>query len=139
MRRTLILAGALGALGGPALAEHGAWDLRGAQVWSNICLSQETGDARGLRVFVRAQGVTPRIIVQMAEGAPLPPLATRAAQVDAKGLSFTVAATGEVFTGRVVGDVLVLKTRRLGETPLRLRRRSEASGFPVCVGDDGRS
>lgn len=139
MRRTLILAGALGALGGPAVAEPGAWDLRGAQVWSNICLSQETGDARGLRVFVRGQGMTPRIIVQTAEGAPLPPLATRAARVDARGLSFTVTATGEVFSGRFAGEVLLLNTKRLGQTPLRLHRRGAANRFPVGVGDDGRA
>lgn len=139
MRQTLIVAGVLSALGGPALAGDGSWDLRGAQAWSNICLSQATGDARGMRVFVRAEGASPRIVVQTAEGAPLPPLAASAAKVDAKGLSFTVTATGEVFTGSFAGDVLLLKTRRLGEAPLRLHRRSDARGFPVCVGDDGRA
>lgn len=133
MRRTLILAWAL--LAGPAQA--GSWDLRGAETWSNICLSQETGDARGMRVFVRPEGMSPRIVVQTAEGAPLPPLAAHAAKVNARGLGFTVTATGEVFTGRFVGETLVLKNKRLGT--VRLRRRGEAAGFPVCVGDDGRA
>ncbi|CAN5902086.1 hypothetical protein BH11PSE1_BH11PSE1_18890 [soil metagenome] len=143
MRRIAITASMLSLLATGALAQSGPptkpWDLRKAQAFSNICLSQETGDARGMRLFVRPEGATPRVVVQTAEGAPLPPLAASAAKVDAKGLTFTVAATGEMFVGSFVGDVLMLKTKRLGKAPLRLHRRSDAAGFPVCVGDDGRA
>lgn len=143
MRRIAITASMLSLLAAGALAQSGPptkpWDLRKAQAWSNMCLSQETGDARGMRVFVRPEGATPRVVVQTAEGAPLPPLAASAAKVDAKGLSFTVTASGEVFVGSFVGEELMLKTKRLGKSPLRLHRRSDAAGFPVCVGDDGRA
>jgi hypothetical protein len=137
--RVWIAAMAFSLLAGPALAQSGPptkpWDLRKAQAFSNMCLSQETGDARGMRVFVRPEGATPRVVVQTAEGAPLPPLAASAAKVDAKGLSFT--ASGEVFTGSFVGDLLMLKTQRLGK--VRLHRRNDTGGFPVCAGDEGRA
>ncbi len=143
MRRVLMTAGALSLLASSAVAQSGPptkpWDLRKAQAYSNMCLSQETGDARGMRVFIRPEGATPRVVVQTAEGAPLPPLTTSAAKVDAKGLSFTVTASGEVFVGSFVGEVLMLKTKRLGKAPLRLHRRNHAAGFSVCVGDDGRA
>lgn len=135
MRRTLILAGALGALGGPALADCGSWDLGGAQAWSNICLSQATGDARGMRVIVRPAGAAPRVLVQVAEGAPLPPAAV-AAKIEGQAVSFTTAG-GERFAGRFQGQDLRLSTPRLGTVVLH--RRGLAEAFPVCTGQEGRS
>lgn len=140
MRRALITATTLSLLAGAAMAQSGPptepWDLREAQAFSNMCLSQETGDARGLRVFVQAPGAKPRIVTQVAEGAPLAPQAATAAQVTGTTVSFTTAG-GEAFRGTLSDKALTLSSNRLPR--LVLHRRSDAKGFPVCTGVEGRS
>lgn len=140
MRRALITATALSLLAGPALAQSGPptepWDLRGAQAFSNMCLSQDTGDARGMRVFLQAEGAKPRIVTQVAEGAPLAPQAATAALVMGTAMSFTTAS-GEAFKGTLSDKALTLSSQRLPK--LVLHRRSDAKGFPVCTGEEGRS
>lgn len=139
MRRGLITAAAL-SLAGPALAQGGPptkpWDLRKAQAFSNICLSQETGDARGLRVFIQADGAKPRIVTQAAEGAPMAPQAATGATVAGASVSFTTAG-GEAFRGTLSDKALTLSSKRLPR--LVLHRRSDAKGFPVCTGVEGQS
>lgn len=140
MRRTFIIATTLSLLAGPALAQSGPptepWDLRPAQAFSNICLSPETGDVRGLRVFLQAPGARPLIVTQVAEGAPMAPQAATAAKVTGSAVSFTTAG-GEVFRGTLSDKALTLSSKRLPR--LVLHRRSDAKGFPVCTGVEGRS
>ena len=140
MRRTFIISSALSLLAGPALAQSGAptkpWDLRKAQAFSNMCLSQETGDERGLRVFIPAPGAGPLIVTQVAEGAPLAPQAATAARVTGTAVSFTTAG-GEMFRGTLSDKALTLSSKRLPR--LVLHRRSDAKGFPVCTGVEGQS
>lgn len=140
MARIAFTAVALGLLAGPALAQGGPptqpWDLRKAQTFSNMCLSQETGDARGLRVFIQAPGAKPLIVTQVAEGAPMAPQATTAARVTGTAVSFTTAG-GEAFQGTLSDKALTLSSQRLPK--LVLHRRSDAKGFPVCTGAEGQS
>ena len=140
MRRAFIITSTLSLLAGTALAQSGPptepWDLRPAQAFSNICLSQETGDARGLRVFVRVPGARPLIVTQVAEGAPMPPQAATAAKVTGTAVSFTTAG-GETFRGVLSDTALTLSSQRLPR--LVLHRRSDAKGFPVCTGAEGQS
>lgn len=140
MARIAFTAIALSLLVGPALAQGGPptepWDLRKAQAFSNMCLSQETGDARGLRVFIQAPGARPLIVTQVAEGAPMAPQAATAASVTGNMVSFTTAG-GEVYRGTLSDKALTLSSTRL--PTLVLHRRSDAKGFPVCTGAEGRS
>lgn len=143
MLRELVAACAIGfAWSGPALADAGPptepWDLRKAEAWSNFCLSAATGDAMGMRVFVRPPGAKPRIVSQVAEGAPMAPSAT-ISTLDGKAVTFTVEATGEVFTGLFAGDTLTLRSKRLAKAPLVLHRRDDAKGLPTCQAGEGRS
>ncbi|WP_340644095.1 hypothetical protein [Phenylobacterium sp.] len=138
MRRIIVTASALSLLASGAAAQSGApsqpWDLRKAQAFSNMCLSQETGDARGMRVFIQAPGARPLIVTQVAEGAPLPPQAATAAKVTGTAVSFTTAG-GEVFRGTLSDKALTLSSKRLPR--LLLHRRGDAKGFPVCTGAEG--
>lgn len=140
MRRTFIITLVLSLLAGPALAQSGPptkpWDLRKAQAFSNICLSQETGDARGLRVFLQAPGAGPLIVTQVAEGAPMAPQAATTAKLTGAAVSFTTAG-GEAFRGVLSDKALTLSSKRLPR--LVLHRRSDAKGFPVCTGTEGQS
>ena len=140
MRRTFVIASVLSLLAWPALARSGPptepWDLSKAQAFSNMCLSQETGDARGLRVFIQADGARPRIVTQVAEGAPMAPQAAVAARVTGTAVSFTTAG-GEAFQGTLSDKALTLASKRLPR--LVLHRRSDAKGFPVCAGTEGQS
>ena len=140
MRQTFVIASSLSLLASGALAQSGPptepWDLRKAQAFSNICLSQETGDARGLRVFIQAPGARPLIVTQVAEGAPMAPQATTAARVTGPAVSFTTAG-GETFQGTLSDKALTLSSKRLPK--LVLHRRSDAKGFPVCTLAEGQS
>ncbi|MBR7619610.1 hypothetical protein JKL49_09445 [Phenylobacterium sp. 20VBR1] len=140
MRRIAITASMLSLLAGGALAQSGPptkpWDLRKAQAFSNICLSQETGDARGLRVFLQAPGAKPLVVTQVAEGAPMAPQAASGASVTGTAVSFTTAG-GETFRGTLSDKALTLSSKRVAK--LVLHRRSDAKGFPVCTGAEGQS
>lgn len=142
IRRLVIAVVAAASSGGVALADTGPptkpWDLRGAAAFSNMCLSAETGDVKGTRLFVRPKGARPQVVMQIAEGAPMPPMAT-VSIIDGRMISFSVTATGEGFNGVFVGDTLTLHNARLGKSPLTLRKRDETRTLSVCAAGEGRS
>jgi len=110
-----------------------AYDLRGARIYDDLCVRQETGDLKGLRVFVRPHGRIPRILYQRAEGGLLPPVAAKSWAKDGV-LNFEIpgefGAPG--FRSRVDADHLILESSRRGTKPFHLDRRQHIDRVPNC-------
>jgi hypothetical protein len=133
-----ILLAPLSAAAGDTPAPTEPWDLTNASVYSNMCVDPETGDALGMRVFLRPRGSEPRIVVQYAEGVPTKARATHS-EVDGYRVRFTIGDTlAETYSGAIRGQTMVLHVKRMGRLPLRLRLRDDIHGFPDCAGDGGR-
>jgi hypothetical protein len=112
----LFLVPASSALAVPLPPIRTPYDLRGAAIYSNLCVERETGDINGLRVFVRPIGSQPRVLAQYAEGGLLAPEA--AASILIAGGQLQLEIVSDVpeasFSGVLRKDRLLVRSHQFG-------------------------
>lgn len=106
------------------------FDLRGALVFSNLCISRETNDISGVRVFIRRNA--PRALVQVGEGG-LGELQIAVARYQRGSLLFDLKgdAPADSLNGRLRGGVLTVRMYRSGASWVRLPMRP-GNHAPYC-------
>ena len=127
----LALSPAGSALAGNVPAPTTPFDLRGAPTYSAVCVHEETGDVIGVRVFVRAPGSRPRVVIQFAEGDLGAPMAARS-WIKAGRLYFALSATS--LNPAIAGEVRRASIRLTEpyDDVRTLWLRNDLHGFPVC-------
>jgi hypothetical protein len=113
---------------------HTLYDLRGAVIYSNLCVDRATNDVDGLRIFVRPAGNTPRVLAQYAEGGLLAPVPAIASKEQGR-LKFEIS--GDVptarFSGVVHGDRIWVKSHQVNDTAAWLKRVRGTERPPYCA------
>ena len=111
-------------------ATHSRYDLRGATIYSNLCVDRQTDDVNGVRVFIRR--TDPRVLVQVAEGGLEAP-EVAAAHYRAGRLMFELHsdAPSDRLSGKMTGDTLFVRTYEHGAEWFRLPKR-ESDRAPYC-------
>lgn len=106
------------------------FELRTAQVFSNLCVSRQTNDISGVRVFLRRS--TPRVLVQVAEGG-LGELQVAGSRYERGSLLFDLKgdAPDDSISGRFKTGVLTVRTHRRGAAWFRLPERP-GNRAPYC-------
>ncbi len=109
------------------------YDLRGARIYSDLCVEPKTDDINGLRIIVRPRGARPRVLAQYAEGG-LPEPTEAFAAVKAGRLQFEVA--GDVpeasFSGEVRNGYVLVRSHAPGAKAFRLKAIRRLHTAPPC-------
>ena len=106
------------------------FDLRTALSFSNLCISRETNDISGVRVFIRRRA--PRVLVQVAEGG-LGELQVAVARYERGSLLFELKgdALDDSVSGRFRNGVVSVRTHRRRASWVVLPRRAGIRA-PYC-------
>ncbi len=113
------------------------YDLSHAKSYSSICLYAPTGDMLGMRVFVRAKGEVPRVLVQLAEGelGKVQPAVTRTLSGQL-GFDLPTKFPETSYSGEIGERYAIVHSHAEGAKPFRLRLRDDSQGFPDCRAND---